>query len=259
MAGINKVENQFIVEQELKKAGLPRLAIAALLGRIEAESGFDPSAANAKDPNGGSFGIFQVNGSRRRDLERFAAKKGSDPTDIRTQAQALVAEIKGELGTEGNNGKRLLDAKSPEDAAEAVMGLARPAGFTRNNPRGGLGFKKTLDGTKEYIQATNQLEGTETSPFSDGFNLSNLSTRGNDETTPAAPQDTGPLATLDRLLLGVTGALAGAGKAIAGTEIGNDTVAPARIDTSLINRQAPSISNFLRTLPGVGLQQINRK
>jgi len=249
-SSLDVVKNQFLVEQELKAAGLPRLTVAALLGRIDVESGFNPSALNPKDPNDGSFGIFQWNGDRRRRLESFAQRNDSAPEDVVTQARFLAAEVLGKEGAEGGNGKRLIASANAQEAAENVMRLARPSGFTRANPRGGLGFNRTLINTTDYLSATNSPSAREQSPFAAG------------DTSDAAQRATAkasekiPGTFVDKLLIGVTEAAANAAKSDSLPT--NEFVQPVDIATSQLGKAPRSVTNFLNSLPGVGLGSIRR-
>jgi len=242
------VQNQFTVERELKAAGFPRLAIAALLGRIDVESGFNPTAVNKDDPNGGSVGIFQWNGSRRDSLIAFAAQQNADPEDVALQARFLAAEVKGEIGTEGRHGKRLLESSNPVEAVENVTRLARPSGFTPDNPQGGIGFRRSLLNATDYLAATNSPSARAQSPFAAG------DTSGAIEQATATATGKIPGTLLDKILLGVTQGL----KKIGEADLPDTTrpVEPVDIATNLLSKSRPSVTNFLKTLPSVGLGSI---
>lgn len=226
-------ENKAIIAKVLAEEGIPRVVAAALMGRINAESGFNPAAFNPNDPGGGSVGIFQWNRNRRTALEKFAISEGEDVNDVAVQARFLAAEVKGEIGTEGNNGRRLLESETVDAAVDAVMGLARPAGFTRSNPRGGLGFRKTRDTALELL---NDGEGVLSISEFDS-----QATQGNQGNQEAATP-------LDSLLIGITQGL------LDGPE--RQTAPDVHIQSDLLTRPSRSITNFLRTLPGVGLGSI---
>lgn len=78
---------------------------AAVMGNIQAESGFDPSIIEGgsgwgfglcqwTNPNGGSTG-------RRANLEQYAASIGKDPSDIGVQCDFLLAELNPNGGCNG--------------------------------------------------------------------------------------------------------------------------------------------------------------
>ena len=78
---------------------------AAVMGNIQAESGFDPSIIEGgtgwgfglcqwTNPNGGSTG-------RRANLEQYAASIGKDPSDIGVQCDFLLAELNPSGGCNG--------------------------------------------------------------------------------------------------------------------------------------------------------------
>lgn len=69
------------------------LTAAAWAGSVHDESGFNPTAFNPKDPNGGSVGLIQWNGPRAAGLRQFAAAKGANPADPNVQQDYLQSEI----------------------------------------------------------------------------------------------------------------------------------------------------------------------
>lgn len=141
-----------IYARVFKEAKIPDVAAAALLARVGVESSFDPKAHNKKDPGvDGSQGGFQWNGPRLKAMWAYADKQQKPRDDPETQARFLVEEVYGREGTEGNWGKKLLAAETPEEAAKAAMNLARPAGWTPKNPERGLGYNKTLKATAENL------------------------------------------------------------------------------------------------------------
>lgn len=67
----------------LKAKGVSDLHAAAIMGNIQAESGFDPSAI--EDGNGIGLGLCQWSFGRRDQLEAYAAALGKAPSDLLTQ------------------------------------------------------------------------------------------------------------------------------------------------------------------------------
>lgn len=156
----SKASNRATIATVLKQEGFSPMAVAGALGRIRAESAFNPQARRENDagPGKDSFGIFQWNRDRLTRLKRFAAERGKDWRDVATQAHYFAAEVKGEVGSEGAWGKRLLAATTPEEAAKAAISMARPMGWAESNPAGGHGFKKQLGWTQEYVGVENTAD-----------------------------------------------------------------------------------------------------
>lgn len=75
----------------LKDKGLDDIQAAAIMGNIQAESGFDPSIIERG--SGIGFGLCQWSYGRRTQLEKFAKSKGKDPSDLVTQLQFFWAEF----------------------------------------------------------------------------------------------------------------------------------------------------------------------
>ena len=87
---------------------------AGVEGNLLVESGFNPSAYNAKE---GAIGLAQWEGDRRTQLQRFAAQRGTSETDVNTQRDFLWAELQ---GSEQAALKGLLAANTASDAATAA-------------------------------------------------------------------------------------------------------------------------------------------
>lgn len=67
--------------------------VAAIMGNIFQESGYNPEAVN---PDSGAYGICQWLGSRKDALERFAAGQGKPMSDINVQLDYLWSELTGD-------------------------------------------------------------------------------------------------------------------------------------------------------------------
>lgn len=95
-------------------------AVAAVMGNIYAESRFDPSIIEVG--SGAGFGLCQWTGSRRAQLEGYAAAKGVSPSDINTQIEFLVAELTPGGGARGYAKYQLLDGNgyTPNDWKNAT-------------------------------------------------------------------------------------------------------------------------------------------
>lgn len=107
---------------------------AGIVGNLMHESGMNPSLSG---DGGTSAGLAQFHNERLTALRQFAAERGQAPTDFQTQLQFIDSELHGK---EGGTLAKLQGAKTPEQAAAAFIDYERPAGWTPENPAGGLGF-----------------------------------------------------------------------------------------------------------------------
>lgn len=145
--------NEKIIRRILKEEGFSGAAIAGSLARFRAESNLNPTAKRKDDagPGKDSIGILQWNRERLKNLQTYAARRGEDWKSTATQARFYAQEVKGKIGSEGKWGKKLLAAKTPTEAAEAAISLARPQGWSPKNPRGGHGWSKTNKWAREFF------------------------------------------------------------------------------------------------------------
>jgi hypothetical protein len=82
--------NQQAVYSVLKGAGLSKIAIAGIMGNIEAESGY----STAWSGDQGSVGICQWLSGRKSNLEAFATSISGSKTSITVQAKFILEECK---------------------------------------------------------------------------------------------------------------------------------------------------------------------
>lgn len=75
----------------LLDAGYSKIAAAAVLGNIECESGFNPSAIEGG--TGIGLGLCQWSYGRRTQLEGYIASKGTTTSDVGTQIEFLLGEL----------------------------------------------------------------------------------------------------------------------------------------------------------------------
>lgn len=75
----------------LRDAGYSEIAVAAVMGNIECESGFDPAVIEAG--SGVGLGLCQWSNGRRTALEGYINSKGTTTSDVNTQIEFLLAEI----------------------------------------------------------------------------------------------------------------------------------------------------------------------
>lgn len=75
----------------LRGAGYSEYAVAAVMGNIQCESGFD--ANKIEQGSGVGFGLCQWSSGRRTALEKYAKKKNQDAGNIDLQIEFLLAEL----------------------------------------------------------------------------------------------------------------------------------------------------------------------
>jgi hypothetical protein len=80
------------IAAQLSDLGYGPAQIAGIIGNLQHESSLDP---NAVGDNGTSFGLAQWHSDRWDALKNFAAKNGSDPSDVSTQVNFLHNELQG--------------------------------------------------------------------------------------------------------------------------------------------------------------------
>ncbi|MBS0219136.1 MAG: hypothetical protein JSR91_00190 [Proteobacteria bacterium] len=117
-------------------AGDSPIVAAGWAANIRHESEFKPGAVNPGDGRDGSdsIGLIQWNGARAQALQQFAAQRGLNPSDPKTQMQYLQAEVDGVIpysisGIDPSFKQRLAQAKTPQEAAALISNqFVRPAG-----------------------------------------------------------------------------------------------------------------------------------
>ncbi|MDE5451338.1 hypothetical protein GWE18_00410 [Bradyrhizobium sp. CSA112] len=112
--------------------GLSPVQAAGIVGNLQGESGqgLNPLAVNPGDGRDGSdsVGIAQWNAGRAQALKDYAASKGSSWNDLNTQLEFLHQELK---GPESAAYSRLLAAKTPEEAGQAMLAFERPKDWNK--------------------------------------------------------------------------------------------------------------------------------
>lgn len=192
------------VLQQGQAAGYNPMQIAALLGRTQVESGFNPSASG---DNGTANGYQQWRGPRFQALQQYANAQGKTWTDPSVQAGFMFNELG---GSEGKSGAALKAAQDPNAAQDAVSGYERPQGYSADDPSQSMGYGTALTAAQQIQQA---LTGQTPAVSGDSAALTEgrSATTNVDPTptgsigTPAAPQ--GQQASLGDNLLGVAAAL----------------------------------------------------
>lgn len=70
--------------------GFSAIQAAGIMGNIQQESGFSPTAVNRSS---GAYGIIQWLGSRKTNLENFAREQGKDKSDLSLQLDFMKKEL----------------------------------------------------------------------------------------------------------------------------------------------------------------------
>ncbi|MDK8874410.1 phage tail tip lysozyme [Paracoccus sp. SSJ] len=117
-----------IIRQGLVERGLPEHIADAFILNFQDESGLNPGI-NEQNPivpgSRGGFGLAQWTGPRRRQLEAFAAQRGTPVSDMNTQLDFLMTELQ---GPESRAAQSILSAQdTPTAAAAIVNNFLRPA------------------------------------------------------------------------------------------------------------------------------------
>lgn len=108
--------NENTIAQFLLSNGFNADEAAAFLGNWQVESNFSPTAYNAKE---GAIGIAQWEGGRRQALDAFAAAQGTSETDLTTQLEFFLKEIRGNYS--GSTLGPLQRTTDPATAAQIVQ------------------------------------------------------------------------------------------------------------------------------------------
>lgn len=94
--GSGSAEIEKAVWNGLRSAGYNEIATAAAMGNIKHESGFDPSLV--EKGSGVGYGLVQWSYGRRTAYEKYARSKGKPASDINTQIEYLLKELKANSG-----------------------------------------------------------------------------------------------------------------------------------------------------------------
>lgn len=114
----------------LSSAGFEPHQAAGIVGNLFQESSLNPNAVN---PKSGAYGMAQYLGPRKKQLIQFAQANGASPSDPRTQLDFMVSELN---GPESRARDRLLEAKTPEEAAQIFrVHYERPGKAEANDSR----------------------------------------------------------------------------------------------------------------------------
>lgn len=146
---------------------------AALWGQTLQESGANPAAVEMPGTSKGGIGLWQHTGSRRRDLEAYAAARGKPWSDAETQVRFACKELAAD-GPENRAWVQTCKTTSLQAATETVMGLyerpadweaeiKKPGSTTANLPRRLAGATTALP-ICQTTQGTKPMNDTPTVP-----------------------------------------------------------------------------------------------
>jgi hypothetical protein len=128
----NRMNNSRTAFDYFVSQGLSPQQAAGIVGNLQGESGqaINPLAVNPGDGRDGSdsVGIAQWNGARAQALKEYAASQGKPWTDLNTQLGFLHSELK---GPEAAAYQRLMAAKTPEEAGQAMLAFERPKDWNK--------------------------------------------------------------------------------------------------------------------------------
>nr|DAO88103.1 MAG TPA: tail tape measure [Caudoviricetes sp.] len=98
--------------------GIPVTAAMGIMGNIGGESGYDPAAYNPDDNGAPSGGLAQWHAERFDRLQDFAADRGTDWRDRKTQLDYLIYELQTDYA---DVLERMKNASSIEEATEIFL------------------------------------------------------------------------------------------------------------------------------------------
>lgn len=151
------------VAQLVKAAGFPQSAHVTMVAIAKAESGFNTEAVNPRDPNGGSFGLFQINGAHKLDNRRLLSDAAYN-----TEAAKRIYDSQGlrawGVYTSGAYEEHLNEARQGVAQAASVTGNASVPGSSAGSTApavtyGPNGPQITAAGTGTPLAAAEEVGG----------------------------------------------------------------------------------------------------
>lgn len=140
------------IRDSMARQGYSQNAIAATLGQIHAESGFNAADKHTDVNRKTVGGLFQWNGSRFTNMAKFANNLGADWTNPFAQVDFLLAELASTPA-----GRALKSADSVAAAQDALLSSLRPQGWTSSNPGNTIHYDKRMGLSEEYAKQLNGL------------------------------------------------------------------------------------------------------
>lgn len=151
-----------MVQYLMQKHGLSPQAAAGVVGNLIQESSLDPTKVH---DNGTGYGLAGWRLERRDALQKFAQDQGKQVSDPYMQLDFLANELKsGDMGAQRAYAL-LQQAKTPEEAAAAMMHFERPQGYTPANPTAGHGYQNRANYARGLMPGDVQVaQGSTESP-----------------------------------------------------------------------------------------------
>ena len=109
-----------------KSMNIPSHIASAIIGHIYAESGFNSIKRNSNDVGQVSTGLIQWDSKRLKRLKEFAKSKNKSWSDISTQLEFILYEMKNYYPKYYND---LMSSTTPAEATEAMAGYILFAGW----------------------------------------------------------------------------------------------------------------------------------
>lgn len=126
--------------------GNAETAATGIVGNLAVESGnFDPNVISGKRRGDGGVatGLAQWHPDRWSNLESWAKQNGLDPFTWQAQAGFIIYEMT--QGGEKRAWRRLEQAQTPQQAADAFLAYERPSGFKLDDPTGSSHYEDRVE------------------------------------------------------------------------------------------------------------------
>lgn len=174
---------QYAMQRLVEKGWSPEQA-SGVVGRFMQESfpRLDTNARGDLSIPGASVGIGQWNRERKAALLSFAKKNGGAPNSLDTQLDFFDYELR-HSPREKWALMALEKAGTPEEASAAMMHYERPRGYSRGNPRGGHGFKNTVQYANSVMSRydPNYKPSVDTAGTTGSGGVANMDTGGGED------------------------------------------------------------------------------
>jgi hypothetical protein len=136
----------------LIQRGYTPVQAAALSGNMAQESGYDPTNVNAKE---GAHGVLQWRMDRWDNLRKFAAERGTSPTDLPTQMDFIGHEMSNNEAKAGSEFRAATDLPSAQAALKSYVRWGDKSDQVRlNYARGLLGQGPSTAAPMQSVPAT---------------------------------------------------------------------------------------------------------
>jgi hypothetical protein len=146
--------------------GLAPHRVAAIVGNVSAESGFNPLAVG---DGGNAFGLFQHNDRAGKLFEFIGGQQNLG--NVQAQLEFAWHEL---LTSENGVLKRLMASENVYEANRAFIGFERPSGWSPGNPQGGHGWDQRLaaaEAAMAKFSSTTRTTTNDLGTLGQGFDL----------------------------------------------------------------------------------------